>query len=173
MSCGNTQHASNSVASSVAQGANLSVNLDAFYKIPDPIKAVLVYDGNKKQLFAWFKTAENALNIFKGNVHYAVYQMYEDAISNKIQGRAKDALCLEGNPTDFQDIKEILTKTFSDRYDLSTHMCQLWHNKMNNSTNLKGYYMQTKELLQTIKQIARQNEKYNESWSAINHFIDE
>ena len=60
--------------------------------------------------------------------------MYEDAISKKIQGPAKDVLCLEGNPTDFQDIKDILTKTFSDRYDLSTHMSQLWQNKMNNST---------------------------------------
>lgn len=165
----NNQQAS----SSVAQSANLSANLDAFYKIPDPIKAVPVYDGNKKQLFAWLKTAENALNIFKGNVHPAVYTVYEDAIGNKIQGRAKDALCLEGNPTDFQDIKEILVKTFINRYDLSTHMCQLWHNKMNNKTHLKGYYMQTKELIQKIKQIARQNEKYCDNWSAINHFIDE
>lgn len=167
------QACSNLSNSSVPQVTELSVSIEAFYKIPDPIKAVPIFDGNKKQLHAWLNTAENALAIFDGKVQPAVFRMYEDAINNKIQGRAKDALCLEGNPTGFSEIKEILINTCSDRDDLSTLSSQLWQNKMGASSSLKSYYLQTKEQIQKIKLIARQNKMYKDSWPAINGFIDE
>lgn len=51
--------------------------------------------------------------------------MYVTAVTNKIAGKAKDILCLAGNPDDFDVIKDILTNALGDRQELSTYKCQL------------------------------------------------
>lgn len=149
------------------------ITLEHLSKIPDPIKSLPVFDGNRKQLSAWLTTAENTLNIFKSYVHEALFNMYVTAVTNKIQGKAKDILCLAGNPQDFDSIKEILINTLGDRQELSTYKSQLWQNKMVDGMSIHKYYTRTKEIVQNIKIISKQKANYADHWQAINEFIDE
>lgn len=142
------------------------------FRIPDPIKAIQTFDGNKKQLSNWLQTTEKTLETFKPLVSDQQYEMYTMAIINKIEGRAKDIVCLAGNPQSFSEIKDILVATLGDRQELSTYKCQLWQNKMNDGVSIQRYYQRTKEIVQNIKILAKQVEKYKNNWDAICDFID-
>lgn len=148
-------------------------NVDQLFKIPDPIKMLPTYDGNVKQLNAWLATAEETLNAFKDHVTPVQYKMYVTAVTNKIQGRAKDAICLAGNPDNFANIKEILVNTLGDRQEISTYKCQLWQCKMTEGMSIARYYNKSKALVQNIKALAKQKDKYKNNWEVINDFIDE
>lgn len=143
------------------------------FRIPDPIKSIPSYDGSRRQLQSWVSSVENTLIIFKDLVNTQTYQIYVQAILNKITGAAKDAICLAGNPSDFDDVKSILVETFGDRQELATYKSQLWANKQSADMNIHRYYKRTREIVQNIKTIARQNAEYSAHWSAICKFIDE
>lgn len=143
------------------------------FRIPDPIKSIPAYDGSRKQLNSWLTTAENTLNIFEPIVNEQVFSIYLQAIINKIEGKAKDILCLAGNPMNFNEIKEILTNAIGDRQELSTYKSQLWNNKMQDNTSVHRYYQKTKETIQNIKTLSKQNQKYRSHWDAINDFIEQ
>lgn len=163
-----------SPSTSGAQNAtNVEGTMGDLFKIPDPIKSIPNYEGNRKQLSSWITTAENTLNRFKPLVSDPIYEMYVTAVTNKITGKSKDILCLAGNPQDFNEIKDILTAALGDRQELSTYKCQLWQNKMQENMSIHTYYSKTKEIVQNIKTIAKQNTKYQTHWDAINSFIDE
>lgn len=168
----NLQNVAPAVAPAEQQN-HTGVNLEHLYKIPDPIKSLPVFEGNRKQLSAWLTTAENTLNLFKDRVNDTLFNMYVTAVTNKIQGKAKDIICLAGNPQDFNAIKEILTNALGDRQELSTYKCQLWQNHMSDGMSVQKYYQRTKDLVQNIKTLAKQKEIYKNSWQAINEFIDE
>lgn len=149
------------------------IRLEDFFRIPDPIKSIPHYDGNRRQLAAWLTTAENTLSIFKVRVSDELFQIYQTAVINKIDGRAKDIICLAGNPQDFETVKNILTTALGDRQELSTYKCQLWRNKMIDGVSIHKYYQKSKEILQNIKTIAKQNQNYRDNWAVINSFIEE
>lgn len=157
----------------VAQQNRNGVNLEHLSKIPDPIKAIPTFDGNRKQLSAWLTTAENTLNLFRNHVDDTLFGVYVTAVTNKIQGKAKDILCLAGNPQNFDDVKEILINALGDRQELSTYKCQLWQTQMNDGMSIQKYYQKTKDLIQNIKTLAKQKESYKNNWQAINEFIEE
>lgn len=156
----------------VAPVPQQGVNLEHLSKIPDPIKAIPTFDGNRKQLSAWLTTAENTLNLFRPHVDDTLYGVYVTAVLNKIQGKAKDVICLAGNPQEFETIKEILTNALGDRQELSTYKCQLWQTQMGDMS-IHKYYQRSKELVQNIKTLAKQKETYKNNWQAINEFIEE
>lgn len=154
-------------------GQQTRTNLDYLFKIPDPIKSLPVFEGNRKQLTAWLQTAENTLNFLKPHVNDTLFKMYVTAVTNKIAGKAKDILCLAGNPDDFDVIKDILTNALGDRQELSTYKCQLWQNKMSEGISIQKYHQKTKDIIQSIKNLAKQKQLYKDNWQAINAFIDE
>lgn len=143
------------------------------FRIPDPIKGLQTYDGNRKQLSAWLVTAKDTLDELQPHVTANQYKMYVRAVLNKIEGKAKDILCLAGNPQDFEDVAEILTNAIGDRQELSTYMCQMWQNRMNETTSVHKYYQRTKDFVQNMKNLSKQNPIYKDSWNAINTFINE
>lgn len=149
------------------------INLDHLYKIPDPIKSLPIFDGNRKQLSAWLTTAENTLLLFKNHVDDILYNMYVTAVANKIQGKAKDIICLAGNPQTFDEIKDILTTALGDRQELSTYKSQLWQHHMTDGMTIHRYYTKTKEIMQNIKTLAKQKDNYRKHWEGINEFIEE
>lgn len=149
------------------------INIDALFKIPDPIKMLPTFDGNRKQLTAWLATAENTLSAFKDYVPQAQFKMYVTAVTKKIQGKAKDTLCLAGNPENFDDVKEIIINALGDRQELSTYKCQLWQCKKTDGMSIMRYYQKSKEIVQNFKTLAKQKEKYKNNWSIINDFIEE
>lgn len=160
--------ASNSRATNTG---STSIAMGDPFRIPDAIKILPTFNGNKKQLNWWLETAEKTLKNFETLVPPNIFQIYLTAVSNKIEGYAKDVLCTNGNPTTFDEIKQILISALGDKQDLSTYNCQLWHNKMDGSVS--KHYQRTKQLVHNIKSLARQNEKYNAHWDAVNEFIDE
>jgi len=160
-------------ASTSSSNAGNNRAFDDYFRIPDPIKSLPTFEGNRKQLASWLSTADNTLALFKDLVPAAVYQMYVTAVTNKICGKAKDILCLSGSPQNFDEIKEILISSLGDRQELSTYKCQMWQNKMTDGMSIHKYYHQTKEIVQNIKTLAKQNEQYRTNWVAINAFIDE
>lgn len=142
------------------------------FKIPDPIKAIPRFEGNRRQLTAWLTTAENTLNVFKNLVSESEFEIYTTAVINKVEGKARDIICLAGNPQKFEEIKEILINALGDRQELTFYKSQLWQTKMD-SMSLFAYYNKCKETVQNIKTLAKQKQKYKDNWDAINAFIEE
>lgn len=163
----------NATATAPQPAVQPMINVEQLYKIPDPIKMLPTFDGNSKQLHAWLTTAEETLNAFKDHVTPLQLKMYVTAVTNKIQGRAKDIICLAGNPDQFSDIKEVLINALGDRQELSTYKCQLWQCRMTEGMSIKKYYNKSKAILQNIKTLAKQTEKYRNNWEVINDFIEE
>lgn len=151
---------------------NNQLTMDLF-RIPDPIKSIPEFDGNRKQLTAWLQTAEDTLNVFAPLVPEPQYRLYLQAVSNKIKGKAKDQLCLAGNPQSFQEIKAILQETLGDKQELPFYKSQLWATKQTESMSVHTYFNKVKEIVQNIKTLARQNVIYSHAWLAINTFIEE
>uniref|UniRef100_A0AAG5D1N9 Uncharacterized protein n=1 Tax=Anopheles atroparvus TaxID=41427 RepID=A0AAG5D1N9_ANOAO len=129
------------------------------------------FNGNKKQLACWLNTAEETLQIFENLVSPPIFRIYFTAVLNKIEGYAKDVLCVNGNPSNFGEVREMLTDAIGDKKELSSYNCQLWHNRMEGS--IDEHYKKTKQIVFNIKSLAKQNAKYNGHWDAINEFIDE
>ena len=82
-------------------------------------------------------------------------------------------VCLACNPLNFEEVKIILLDAFGDRQELATYKAQLWANKQNDDMSKHRYYKRTKEIMQNIKTIAKQNNDYNDNWAIICKFIDE
>lgn len=113
---------------------------------------------------------KKTLDQFKNRVHRDVYNLYEQTVINKIDGKARDAICTNGNPTDFESAAEILLAIYGDRNDMSSYQAQLWSLKMEESLHI--YYKKTKEIVQNMKSLAKQKELYRTHWEAINDFLD-
>jgi hypothetical protein len=143
------------------------------FKIPDPIKSLQSFDGNKKQLMAWLRTAEETLGLFRDIVPAEQFKVYLRAVTNKIEGKARDIICLAGDIEDFNTVKNILTDALGDKQELSTYKSELWRHKMSDDTSIYRYYSKTKEIVQNIKILAKQKNVYKEHWEAINQFIEE
>lgn len=157
-------HAGNAVVAAPARQPDI-------FRIPDPIKTVPIYDGNKKQLSAWLSTAERTLNLFRERVAVDVFSIYEQTIINKIEGKARDTICVNGNPTTFVEVAEILRAIYGDKNDMATYQTQLWSLKMEDSLHM--YYKRTKEIVQNMKSLAKQRQLYSNHWEAINDFLDQ
>lgn len=142
------------------------------YRIPDPIKSLPGFDGNKKQLYSWLRTAENTLMLFR-EVPAEIQGIYIQAVFNKLEGKARDIMSLAGEINSFEQLRTILTDALGDRQELSTYKCQLWRNRMVEDTTIHKYYRNTSDIVQNIKTLAKQNTLYAENWEAINRFIDE
>lgn len=110
------------------------ISLDHMSRIPDPIKSLPAFDGSRKQLSAWLTTAKNTLLLVRDHVDEFRYNMYVSAVTNKIQGKANDIICLAGNPQSFEEVKDIIITALGNRQELSTYKSQLWQNYM--SANL-------------------------------------
>ena len=99
------------------------------------------------------------------------FRIYFTAVLNKIEGHAKDVLCVNGTPSNFSEVKAILIDALGDKKELSSYNCQLWHNRMDGS--VEEYCKKTKQIVYNIKSSAKQNAKYSAQWDVINDFIDE
>lgn len=147
--------------------------MESLSRIPDPIKSIPTFDGNPKQLNAWITSAESILNLFKPLVTTNVFMIYEQSVIHKLQGKAKDAICMAQYPQTFAEAKKILTSALGDRQELSSYKSKLWRNKQTDSMSVHKYYQKTQYLVERIKTLAKQDRDYAESWKAISKFIDQ
>ena len=152
---------------------NNNNNNDALLKIPDPIKSIQTYDGNKKQLASWLRNVEITLNRYQNIVNEDTMNIYLMTIINKLEGKARDVVSLAGEMENFDQLREILNDALGDRQELSTYKCQLWHNKMQEDTSIYKYYTTTKTIVQSIKTLTKQKTLYADHWEAVNAMIEE
>lgn len=147
--------------------------MESLSKIPDPIKSIPTFDGNPKQLNLWLTSAQNTLSQFKPLVADNVFKIYEQSVINKLQGRARDAICMAQYPVSFNEAKKILLTALGDRQELSSYKSKLWKNKQSDSMSVHKYYQRTKYLVENIKSLAKQDKDYAQAWGAISKFIDQ
>lgn len=152
---------------------NNNNNNDALLKIPDPVKSIQTYDGNKKQLASWLRTVEITLNRYQDLVNEDTMGIYLMSVVNKLEGKARGVISLAGEIGNFDQLKEILNDALGDRQELSTYKCQLWHNKMQEDTSIYEYYTTTKTIVQNIKTLTKQKALYANHWDAVNAMIEE
>lgn len=149
-----------------------SQSASSLFRIPDPIRIIPSFDGNKKQLTAWLTTVRRTLSLFTNNTTPPeLLAIYEQTIINKIEGRARDTICVNGNPSTFEEAAEILQSVYGDRNTIATYQTQLWSMKMNESLNI--HYKKVKEIMISMKSVARENDLYAKHWQAINHFLEQ
>lgn len=146
---------------------------DALLKIPDPIKSIPGYDGNKKRLASWLRTVETTLNRYEGAAGEDSMEIYLQSIINKLEGKARDVISLAGEINSFNQLRDTLNDALGDRQELSTYKCQLWHNKMLEDTTIYKYYTNTKSIIQNIKTLTKQTPLYAAHWEAVNTLIEE
>lgn len=155
-------------------GPTNSANLmESLSKIPDPIKSIPSFDGNVKQLNAWILSTEQTLKIFKPLVPTNVFSIYEQCVINKLQGKAKDVICMAQYPLTFAEAKQILLNRLGERQDLSAYKAKLWRNRQGESMSVHKYYQRTQYLVETIKSLAKQDSDYAKHWPVICKFIDQ
>lgn len=146
--------------------------LDPF-RIPDPIKGLPTFEGNRKQLAQWLTTARQTLNLFDEYANDVQKKVYLQAVINKISGSARDAICVAGDIATFDDVEKVLTHALGDKRDIATYKSMLWQNRMSEKVDLHLYYKRTCETVQNIKNIAKLRPQYADHWAAIDLFIEE
>jgi len=61
-------------------------------KIPDPIKSIAEYSGDKTTLHRWISTVESVLVAYNEVAQHPIYQVWLNLIRNKITNEADQAL---------------------------------------------------------------------------------
>lgn len=145
-------------------------NNDDVFKIPDPIKSLPTFEGNKRRLQHWLNSVEKALHLYE-TATPRQKNVYFQSVLNKLEGKAKDCVCLAGEVETLEQLRKVLTDTLGDRQEIATYKSQLWLNKMEDSVH--SYYKKCFENMQRIKSLAKLDPKYARSWEAINAFIEE
>lgn len=124
------------------------------YHIPDPIKQLSEYTGNKKELNAWLQEVDELFEEFKikgeNGAPDSINAHYLRAIKNKLKGEARTVVCANGNPDTLQELKRILRDNFGDQRDFVTNLNQLFHIRKGDKSNSK-YFNEIKELNTKLK----------------------
>lgn len=71
------------------------------------------FDGKKKQLTAWLTTVKTTLDLCRNSVTPEIFSVYEQTAINKIEGKARDTICVNGNPANFEEVAEILQNVYA------------------------------------------------------------
>jgi hypothetical protein len=124
------------------------------FVIPDPIKNMSEFSGNRRELSAWLEELDEIYGDYaikgQNGAPDSLDSHYLRAIKNKIKGEARTILCANGNPKTIVGIKKILTENYGDQKDLSTNLTLLFHLKKGEKNNLK-FFNDTKELNTRLK----------------------
>lgn len=134
----------------VMEEAALVANAINTTKIPDPIKNLHEYSGDRTSLYRWITTVDNILETYQTVSHTAIYRVWGQIIRNKIVGDADKALVAR-NVGNWDDIKDTLIEYFGDRRDIATITQQIPYLRQDNKS-LEDYYHYTNQLIADINQ---------------------
>lgn len=140
------------------------------YNTPDPIKILSLFSGNKKETQAWIEDVEDTLSLFEKHKNTPTYSQIIRAVKSKITGNAKEILIAAGNPSTWDEIKEVLLNAYGDRRDLASHFQSLFYINQGNKT-ITEYYNIIKGIDTAIKSTAAVMDDYKSSTKAINKLI--
>lgn len=141
------------------------------FSTPDPIRNIPTFSGNKKEALAWVQDAEQTLGLFDQYKDDICYGQIIRSIKNKVTGEAKEILIASGNPTTWDEIKEILLTAYGDRRDLTSHIQSLFYIRQGKKT-LPEYYNKIRTIDTAIKSSAANMDDYKAHTRVINSFIN-
>lgn len=141
--------------SALVRNPNNSYNgrVDKF-SLPDPIKNMSEFTGNKKELAAWLEELDELYSMYvvkgENGAPDTLPGHYMRAIKNKIKNEARTTLCANGNPNTVPLIKQVLLENYGDQRDLATNLSHLFNMKRGDRSHHK-FYADVKELCSKIK----------------------
>lgn len=89
-------------------------------RIPDTIKQLPTYSGDKKQLTTWIDLVQSTLELYRELVNTPIYPIWLRQIRQKITEKANDVLVNNHTPLQWNAMRDALIDHFGDRRDLST-----------------------------------------------------
>lgn len=140
------------------------------FKIPDQIKIIPEFNGNRKQTLAWVEDTQQTLELFEEYELEPCYPQILRVIRSKIVGEAREVLIASGNPREWNEIKEVLLNAFGDKRDITSHIQSLFYVKQGTKT-LNDYFHKVKAIDTAIKSTAAQMNDYKGSIEAVNKLI--
>lgn len=124
------------------------------FHVPDPIKQLSEFSGNKKELIIWLDEVDQLYNSFKvkgiNGAPDTMNAYYVQAIKNKIRGEARITLCANGNPSTIPEIKKVLMQHYGDQRDIATNLNLLFNTKKGDRSHQK-FFNDVKELEMRIR----------------------
>lgn len=119
-------------------------------KIPDPIKTIPEYSGDRTSLFRWLQTVDGVLLAYQNIAHLPIYRVWSQIIRNKITGDADKALVAR-NAHDWPAVKATLVEYFGDKRDIATITQQIPYLRQGEKS-LDDYYHEINQLIADINQ---------------------
>ncbi|XP_029719893.2 uncharacterized protein LOC115262080 [Aedes albopictus] len=123
--------------------AMLTIGNSSKFCIPDPIKYLSEFSGNKKELSSWLREVDQVYDMFKvkgaNGDPDSISSMYLRAIKNKVKGDARAILCANGDPDTISEIKQILLEQYGDHRDFATNVSALFNIRRGDKSHLKFY----------------------------------
>lgn len=141
------------------------------FSIPDQIKIIPTFSGNRKETLAWVEDVDQTLeDLLEYEDDFPKWKQIIRVIKSKITGDAREVLIASGNPKEWEDIKEILLNSFGDKRDITSHIQSLFYIRQGKLT-LHEYYHKLKSIDTAIKTSAAQMTDYKSSIEAVNKLI--
>lgn len=141
------------------------------FNTPDPIRNIPIFSGNRKEAAAWVQDAEQTLGLFDKYKHDICYGQIIRSIKNKVTGEAREILIASGNPTTWEEIKEVLLTTYGDRRDITSHIQSLFYIRQGKKT-LQEYYNKIRTIDTAIKSSAAGMDDYKAHTKVISSFVN-
>lgn len=143
------------------------------FSIPDQIKIIPTFSGNRKETLAWVEDVDQTLeDLLEYEDDFPKWKQIIRFIKSKITGDAREVLIASGNPKEWEDIKEILLNSFGDKIDITSHIQSLFYIRQGKLT-LHEYYHKLKSIDTAIKTSAAQMTDYKSSIEAVNKLISQ
>lgn len=140
------------------------------FVVPDPIRNIPGFSGNKKEALAWVQDAEQTLSLYDDYRDQQIYGQIIRCVKNKVTGEAKEMLIAAGNPQTWEEIKEAILNAYGDRRDLTSHIQSLFYVRQGKKT-LAEYYNKIRAIDTAIKTSVANMDDYRGSTRIINPFI--
>lgn len=123
-------------------------------RVPDAIKFIVPYKGDKKTLASWLTSVEEKLKYAKQTcsseeeIAHAM-PLLVSIIRDKIVGEASEALVARHTALEWSEIKTVLSEYFGDKRDLCTLVTQISYMKQG-TKSITEFYNDCRELLSDI-----------------------
>lgn len=124
------------------------------YSIPDPIKNLSEFSGQRSELSSWLREVSELYEMFKikgeAGQPDSLSSVYVRAIKNKIKGNARAILCANNDPDTIEEIKNILIEQYGDQRDFPTNISGLFQIRKGDKNHLR-FFNEIKELNTRLK----------------------
>lgn len=121
------------------------------YNTPDVIKNLPEFYGEYNELNNFLRSVDLATGLI-ANVNVNIRNFWGLSIRNKIKGKANERLKLYGDPTDWDTIKNILKRHFTDSRNNRTLYNEL--NSLKQDRSIKEFYDNILSIITALNNIA-------------------